>query len=109
MPKIGRPKKSSDEKFIARSVRFHPRLWEEFSALVPAGERSAAIHRLLERELKKRRRQALKALPLSTVAPAAELVEKDPWRLAAIAAKEYYDTDQGAVEWAMFAGDTLDE
>jgi hypothetical protein len=28
---------------------------------------------------------------------------------AAAAAKEYYDTDPEAVEWAMFAGDTLEE
>ena len=38
-----------------------------------------------------------------------EPAEQDPWRLAAAAAKEYYETDLEAVEWAMFAGDMLDD
>lgn len=114
MSKAGRPKTPKEEKFIARSVRFHPRLWEEFSAMVPAGERSAMIRRLLERELKKRRRQAAKASPSAALAsaPAGSATSstgEESWRLAAMAAKEYYDTDPEAVEWAMFAGDTLDE
>jgi hypothetical protein len=37
-------------------------------------------------------------------------VEQDPWRRAAAAeAKEYYETDPEAIEWAMFAGNTPDE
>ena len=48
-------------------------------------------------------------LPRGAPLPAATGAEGDPWRLAAAAAKEYYETDPEAVEWAMFAGDTLDE
>jgi hypothetical protein len=39
----------------------------------------------------------------------AELAGSDPWQAAAVAANEYYETDPEAVEWAMFAGDTLDD
>lgn len=109
MTKLGRPKKTDDEKFIARSVRFHPRLWEEFSELVPAGERSALIQRLLERELKRRRRAQAQASPLLEPASHDLPGGEDPWLRAALAAKEYYDTDPEAVEWAMFVDEPADD
>ena len=54
--------------------------------------------------LRDRQRQAAE---LSSCPAGAMAAEEDPWRQAAAAAKEYYETDPEAVEWAMFAGDTL--
>jgi hypothetical protein len=102
----GRPCKPPGEKYETHALKFPPSLWRELEELVPPGERSAVIHQALERELKRRRRQAAKAVPLPAAATARA---EDPWRLAAAAAKEYYETDPEAVEWAMFAGDLLDE
>ena len=103
---MGRPSKPHGEKYETHSLKFPPSLWRELEELVPLGERSAVIHQALERELKRRRRQAAKVASSPAGAMAAE---EDPWRQAAAAAKEYYETDPEAVEWAMFAGDTLDE
>jgi hypothetical protein len=102
---VGRPAKPPGEKYETHALKFPPSLWRELEELVPPGERSAVIHQALERELKRRRRQAAKVASLPATPMAAE---EDPWRLAA-AAKEYYETDPEAVEWAMFAGDTLEE
>jgi hypothetical protein len=102
----GRPSKPPGEKYETHALKFPPSLWQELEELVPAGERSAVIHQALERELKRRRRRAAKEAPLPAITMAGEA---DTWRLAAAAAKEYYETDPEAVEWAMFAGDTLDE
>src|SRR5262245_26934372 len=103
---VGRPSKPPGEKYETHALKFPPALWRELEELVPPGERSAVIHQALERERKKRRRQAAMRSPLPAASVAAE---EDAWRLAAAAAKEYYETDPEAVEWAMFAGDTLDE
>jgi Arc/MetJ-type ribon-helix-helix transcriptional regulator len=103
---MGRPSKPPGEKYETHSLKFPPSLWRELEELVPPGERSAVIHEALERELKRRRRQAAKADSHPAVATAAK---EDLWQVAAAAAKEYYDTDPEALEWVMFAGDTLDE
>jgi hypothetical protein len=102
----GRPAKPPGEKYETHALKFPPSLWRELEELVPAGERSAIIHQALERELKRLRRQAAKRVsppgdPVSAMA--------NTWEMAAAAAKEYYETDPEAVEWALFAGDTLDE
>jgi len=99
----GRPSKPPGDKYETHALKFPPSLWRELEELVPPGERSAVIHAALERELKRRRQAAKQASRAAT--PAKE----DPWQLAAAAAKKYYETDPEAVEWAMFAGDTLDE
>jgi hypothetical protein len=55
--KRGRPigsGKPPGEKFILRTFRFPPDLWESFSSLVPEKERSATIRRYLEMEIKRR-------------------------------------------------------
>lgn len=67
---------------------------------LPAGE--------WEPKLKRQERQAA-ATPPGCPPTGADLAEQDPWRAAAAAAKEYYETDPEAVEWALFAGDTLDD
>src|SRR4051812_29221333 len=100
----GRPAKLPAEKFEAHALKLPASLWRELEELVPPGERSTVIRHALERELKRRRRQAAKRVLLST--SALDAVE-DTWPLAAAAAKEYYETDPEAIEWAMFAGDTL--
>src|SRR5205085_12360666 len=102
---MGRPAKAPGQKYETHSLKFPPTLWRLLEELVPRGERSAVIHQALERELKRRRRQAAKRASL----PAQMATEADPWRLAAEAARDYYETDPEAVEWAMFAGDTRDE
>ncbi len=102
---IGRPCKPPGEKYETHALKFPPTLWRELQELVPPGERSAVIHQALERELKRRRQAAKRgSLPLTTT-----VAEQDPWQRAAAEAQEYYATDPEAVEWAMFAGDALDE
>jgi hypothetical protein len=54
--RMGRPPKPEEEKFVARSIRFPPALWEAFSELVPEGQRSGTIQRLVEREVKRLQR-----------------------------------------------------
>jgi hypothetical protein len=102
----GRPSKPPGEKYETHALKFPPSLWRQLEELVPAGERSAIIHQALERELKRLRRQAEKRVSPPD-APAAAV--DDTWRMAAAAARDYYETDPEAVEWAMFPGDTLDE
>src|SRR5437899_2136813 len=101
----GRPCKPPGEKYETHALKFPPSLWRELEELVPPGERSAVIHQALARELRRRHRQAAKTAPLPAVAIDTG---EDTWRLAAAAAQEYYEMDPEAVEWAMFAGDTLD-
>lgn len=102
--RAGRPSKPPGEEYETHSLKFPLSLWRQLEELVPPGERSAVIHGALERELKRWRRQAAKQpLPVATAA------EEDLWRLAAAEAKEYYETDPEAVEWAMLAGDTRRE
>lgn len=50
------------------SVRFPPRVYADMVELVPEGERSGLIHRLLARELKRlrREREAAAAGPVPT-------------------------------------------
>ena len=54
--KRGRPVgsgKPQGEKFILKGFKFPPDLWDAFSALVPAQERSALIRQYVEKEIKK--------------------------------------------------------
>jgi hypothetical protein len=46
---------------VTKSLKFPPRLWSEFTELVPEGERSALIHQVLERELRMLREQAVES------------------------------------------------
>jgi hypothetical protein len=56
MAKRGRPPgtgKPPGEKFVLRTFRFPPSLWEEFAAVVPAQERSKRIRDYMAREIRK--------------------------------------------------------
>jgi hypothetical protein len=55
MAKRGRPEKPPEEKYVLRTFKFPPDLWEAFCAVVPAKERSATIREYMQRELKKRK------------------------------------------------------
>jgi hypothetical protein len=57
----GRPPKPEKEVYIKTALRFPPALWAELCEQVPEGERSAFLHRALERELKRLRREKAKA------------------------------------------------
>jgi hypothetical protein len=46
--------KPAGEKYILRTFRFPPGLWQEFSELVPDKERSAMLRQYMEKEIKKR-------------------------------------------------------
>lgn len=62
MAKRGRPVgsgKPPGEKFILKAFKFPPDLWEAFSAVVPASERSATIRRYVELEVRKRKNHLL--------------------------------------------------
>lgn len=55
--KRGRPigsGKPPGEKFILKSFRFPPDLWNNFSSLVPEKERSATIRGYIEKEIRRR-------------------------------------------------------
>jgi hypothetical protein len=59
--KRGRPVgsgKPEGEKFILRTFRFPPELWEQFADVVPDSERSATIREYLKREIRKRTAKA---------------------------------------------------
>jgi len=103
------------------SVRLTPearKLWALLAA--QGGMTQAGWLEMMIRQAAKRRKVSLPAGELEpmrirrrrqTTSPpvGAELAGQDPWAAAAVAAKEYYETDPEAVEWAMFAGDTLDD
>jgi hypothetical protein len=74
--------KPPDERYITRAVKWPPELWKEVEERIPERERSAFV------------RQAVKDALL---------------RRAAERLQHYYATDPEAVEWAEFAGDSLDE
>jgi hypothetical protein len=102
----------------ATSVRLTPearKLWALMAA--EGGMTQAGWLEMMIRQAAKRRKVSLpdgelepklnRQRPQTTSPPAgAELAGPDPWQSAAVAAKEYYETDPEAVEWAMFAGDT---
>lgn len=57
MARRGRPPgtgKPPGEKFILRTFKLPPDLWERFVSVVPDRERSATIREYMEREIKKR-------------------------------------------------------
>lgn len=56
MTRVGRPKKSPDEKYVTRSVRFPPGLWQSWMEIVPPRQRSSALHLLMEREIRRLKR-----------------------------------------------------
>jgi uncharacterized protein (DUF433 family) len=56
--RIGRPPKAPEEKPIARSIKFPRPLWATFAALVPEGQRSRVIQRLVEREVRRLQRNS---------------------------------------------------
>ena len=56
----GRPKgtgKPEGEKYILRTFKFPPDLWEAFAAVVPDKERSERIREYMRREIAKHNRQ----------------------------------------------------
>jgi hypothetical protein len=55
MAKSGRPAKPPEEKFILKTFKFPPDLWEAFCAVVPEKERSATIREYVQREIRKRK------------------------------------------------------
>src|SRR5438093_275374 len=57
MGRTGTPKEPLEEQRVSTTVKLPLQMWAELNELVPEGERSALIHRLLERELKRLRRQ----------------------------------------------------
>jgi hypothetical protein len=59
MTKRGRPPgtgKPPGEKFILKTFRFPPDLWEEFAAVVPEKERSERLRLYMRKEIAKRKR-----------------------------------------------------
>jgi hypothetical protein len=103
----------------ATSVRLTPearKLWTLMAA--QGGMTQAGWLEMMIRQAAKRLKVSISAGELepeltrrqTTTPPVgAELAGQDTWQAAAVAAKEYYETDPEAVEWAMFAGDTLDD
>ena len=103
----------------ATSVRLTPearKLWALMAA--EGGMTQAGWLEMMIRQAAKRRKVSLPAEEsevkrtgpqTTTPAVGVELAGPDPWEAAAMAAKEYYETDPEAVEWAMFVGDTLDD
>lgn len=55
---MARPKKTEEERYLYRSIRWPPELWERLGRLVPARLRSGVIHRGLKRELDRLEREA---------------------------------------------------
>jgi hypothetical protein len=58
MAQRGRPVgtgKLPEEKYILKTFRFPPALWNQFSSVVPKSEWSATIRKFMEAEIKKRR------------------------------------------------------
>jgi hypothetical protein len=53
-PGTGKP---PGEKFILKTFKFPPDLWEAFAAIVPEKERAERIRVYMRRELAKRRNQ----------------------------------------------------
>jgi hypothetical protein len=47
--------KPTGEKFVKKSFKFPPALWEAFVSAVPDRERSAALRTYMEREIEKRK------------------------------------------------------
>ena len=74
--------KAPGDKYVTKAMKWPPELWLEVVENIPERERSAFI------------RQAVKDALL---------------RRAAERLQHYYATDPEAVEWAEFAGDSLDE
>lgn len=59
MAKRGRPVgsgKPPGEKYVLKAFKFPPDLWQAFSAVVPAKERSATIRRYVEQEVRKQQK-----------------------------------------------------
>lgn len=50
----GRPKKALGEKYILKTFKFPPGLWEAFSKVVPLSERSETIRGYMAEEIAKR-------------------------------------------------------
>jgi hypothetical protein len=57
MAKRGRPVgtgKPAGEKYVLKTFKFPPDLWEAFCAIVPEKKRSATLREYMQREIKKR-------------------------------------------------------
>jgi hypothetical protein len=74
--------KSTEEKFITKTLKWPPDLWSEVEAHIPERERSEFI------------RQAVKDAV---------------FRRSAERLRDYYATDPEVVEWADFVGEAPDE
>lgn len=48
---MGRRPKPEGQLYVFKTLRIPPDIWRRFEALVPRGERSAVIHRLLREEV----------------------------------------------------------
>jgi hypothetical protein len=82
MPEPKPSTKRAGPRFITRAIKWPPELWTEVEQRIPERERSAFIRQAVKDALIRRAAERLRA---------------------------YYAEDPEAVEWAEFAGDTLDE
>jgi hypothetical protein len=73
MAKRGRPKgtgKPPGEKYVLKAFKFPPELWEAFTQVVPASERSERIRSYVEREVKIAKRATHNATGAAAKRPA---------------------------------------
>jgi|GEM_PF-6917997 len=55
MARPGRPSKPAGEKFILKTFKVPPDLWEQFAAVVPEQERAERIRTYMRKEIGKRK------------------------------------------------------
>jgi hypothetical protein len=63
MAKRGRPigtGKPAGEKFILKTIKVPPELWEQFASLVAKSERAETIRGLMRQEIKRRQKVGTK-------------------------------------------------
>jgi hypothetical protein len=56
---MARPKKSKEERYVVKNIRFPPAIWAELVEAIPAGRRSAFIQEQVERALRQIRGQKM--------------------------------------------------